>query len=915
MFDGLKLQLTPRKYQAEILDLVRRKAAEGKRRFHIVAPPGSGKTIVGLELALRFNRPALVLAPNSNIQSQWVDKLRHFTPPGSAVDLGAVASGDPDALRPLMALTYQSLTTRARADRAADSPAHTRWARQIVSDGEAPTEEEALALIHRMKTANPDLYEKRLAAQERALIAELTKPEDTFRFLHPNALALVDRLVEQDTGTVVLDECHHLTGYWARVAQAIAARLRDPVIVGLTATPPEDADAAEDGEANDYLELVGPIDYRVPTPAVIREGHLAPFQDLVYFCRPEPAELSFVAKADAEIAAVWRELEGPPNRLAEWVTRELATRPTPSGQTQEWAVYLESRRTFCAACREYLAGRKLPFPEEIRGALPARPLAPGEGRMIILERFVNRCLDLSSNEADHALAERIRRSGRLAGYQITGRGLRPCESPVSRVMSRSRAKAKALAPILAAEARALGQDLRAVVITDFERSAATRSDDPDGLIDEEAGGAVQAFREIARHPDTDPLDPILVTGQTVLVDDDLLPKYLEAARRWLAKKKLDVALETRPAGGFSEILGKGADWNTSSYVLMMTEFLSSGLTRCLVGTRGLLGEGWDCQAVNCLVDLTSAATAMTVRQLRGRSIRLDPGRPRKVANNWDVVCMAPEFQRGLSDYERFALKHSRFHSLTDDGQIEKGAHHVHPALRGARPEDVALVTQVFNAEMIGRAARRDSVYDKWGIGQPYENEEVATAQIHGGGGAPLCCGPGETALMSGDETIAKIAMALLEALHAAGEIEGGGAKVVVRSQSGGYCRAFLRGAAARDMAVFATALAEMFAPLDQQRYMAPRFVDLRAQTWLSRMFPEWLGRYLRKRESRLEAYHPVPEVLGQSRERADAFQRFWNQFVSPGEILFTRSGKGKDLLMAHRGAATAFSAETVEVWR
>ena len=45
-----------------------------------------------------------------------------------------------------------------------------------------------------------------------------------------------------------------------------------------------------------------------------------------------------------------------------------------------------------------------------------------------------------------------------------------------------------------------------------------------------------------------------------------------------------------------------------------------------VTARGLLGEGWDAPAVNCLVDMTVAATSVSVRQMRGRSLRLDPDR-------------------------------------------------------------------------------------------------------------------------------------------------------------------------------------------------------------------------------------------------------------------------------------------------
>ena len=913
MFSDFKCRFTPRKYQQEILELLAGKRANGERRFHIVAPPGSGKTIVGLQLIVDFDRPAIVLAPNSGIQSQWVDKLRFFVPPGSEGRLSEFVSGDPNEYRPIMALTYQSLTTRSARDGGPESPAEVRWTLQLIEDGEVESEEEAAAFLDRLRRANPTLFARRRAQHERALLAEITDPEETFNYLHPNARALIDQLVEKGVGTVVLDECHHLTGYWAQVAQAIVNRLEDPVVVGLTATPPEEAEGDEE-DGNHYLQLIGEIDYRVPTPAVIREGNLAPFQDLVYFCRPTPEELTFVATADAEINAVWEELEAPPNRLAKWVQRELMLRPTASGKQQDWKTYIERRRTFCAVSRDYLKEVGLLAPTEIHSVLPARKVAPGEGRMILLERFVNVGLLVSESDEDHALAKRIRDAARLAGYEISSRGLRGCQSPVSRVLARSRAKAEALVPIFVAEKTSLGEAIRAVVITDFERSSATHSDDTGDLIDAESGGAVQAFRVLTSNDETDDLDPILVTGQTVLVDDDLLETFLEATKAWMAERDLGVEIETREAEGFYEIVGRGPDWNTRNYVLMMTEFLTDGVTRCLVGTRGLLGEGWDCPSVNVLVDLTAATTSMTVQQLRGRSIRIDPNNERKVANNWDVVCMAPEFQRGLGDYERFAKKHAQFHSLTDDGEIEKGVHHVHPALRGAKPEEVALTTHVFNSEMQQRSSGRESVYDQWGVGQPYRNEEVSTTQLSMPKDPPACVAPGEEALMSDQETIRQIGYALLEALCACGEIESSKAQVVVRERSGGYCRAFLENAEKEDMAAFARAMAEVFSPLEQQRYMAPRYLPIKKHTWLSRLLPAWLGRYFRLKGRRLEMYHPVPEALGASRQRANIFQNFWNQFVSPGEVLFTRSGKGRDVLLKHRGP-NAFGVEEMDIWR
>ena len=43
--------------------------------LHVVAPPGSGKTVLGLEVMLRINQPTLILAPTLAIRNQWKDRF------------------------------------------------------------------------------------------------------------------------------------------------------------------------------------------------------------------------------------------------------------------------------------------------------------------------------------------------------------------------------------------------------------------------------------------------------------------------------------------------------------------------------------------------------------------------------------------------------------------------------------------------------------------------------------------------------------------------------------------------------------------------------------------------------------------------------------------------------------------------
>ena len=122
-------------------------------------------------------------------------------------------------------------------------------------------------------------------------------------------------------------------------------------------------------------------------------------------------------------------------------------------------------------------------------------------------------------------------------------------------------------------------------------------------------------------------------------------------------------------GPYFEIQGSGKDWVPRNYIEMITELFQRGVTNCIVGTRGLLGEGWDASKINVLVDLTSVSTDMSINQLRGRSFRLDSDWPEKVANNWDIICIAEEFAKGFDDYDRFKTKHKHLYGVCDDGEI------------------------------------------------------------------------------------------------------------------------------------------------------------------------------------------------------------------------------------------------------
>ena len=65
-----------RKYQADVLEEFYKHIED--KKINIVAAPGSGKTILGLQIICNLNQPVLVLAPTITIRDQWKERFINF---------------------------------------------------------------------------------------------------------------------------------------------------------------------------------------------------------------------------------------------------------------------------------------------------------------------------------------------------------------------------------------------------------------------------------------------------------------------------------------------------------------------------------------------------------------------------------------------------------------------------------------------------------------------------------------------------------------------------------------------------------------------------------------------------------------------------------------------------------------------
>lgn len=933
---GWRYRGTLRTYQRDVLERV--PVVPGDP-VHVVAPPGAGKTLLGLLLAARHGARAVVLSPTTTIRSQWAR---------SAVGLEGTATVSEDPERPgdLTALTYQVLSVLETGNPLTDL-ARTQWLQELAEGGRDPAA--AAAWLDDLERTNRTAHRKGIARRSRTIRRRLAQEDPALlaSVLHPNARALVDRLVAHGVETIVLDECHHLLDHWALVvaylAAAVRAAGREPVLIGLTATLP----STEDRDAHDnYTALLGEVDHEVPTPAVVKEGNLAPYRDHLWVVEPTADELAFLRDHEARLAELVRSAFADHDGT-DWLVATL--QPGSGDAEHRLAAAFDADPAVAESAVRMLA---LVRPEHpLLAFLPAeaRTEPDVEQRLRVLARYALDRLLPDPARADQW--QRIKRSIVDFGFTLTDRGVRRGRDPVDTVLASSAAKDSGVGEVLRLElAQETGDRLRAVVVTDHATHGNGRGGDGHGA------GALRTFATVVADESLSTLHPVLVTARHLRIAardaDVLLPALAD---------RVGAMLEAAPVGDDPAVLALDTAGLGSARVLgAVSALLTDGTTRLVVGTRGLLGEGWDCPAANTLLDLTAVATSSATQQLRGRTLRLDPAWPEKVAHNWTITAVVPSDVRlpAAPDVARAHRKHDQLWGLlrADDTQVVRGAGAVttdrQARLLGAvvAKDRRATVADVDAAVVAELPSRRDT-RAAWRVGEPYADRESAAAVLDGPRAAPYTTGPTAEAVLAAVlvvvlfvvlqssrglveawrsgavagvlGTVAVVAVGVgaawpvarqlgtalrqrfdtalgyrravrvvVDGLHRAGRVPayGDGDLRITPHTEGRIVHSFTIEALGGPIGARRTvtaALAEVFGPVRTPRFLLElgRTPPARARRAPLLALALWIAR----RTTRRTRYVPVPSAIGRRRADAEAFAADWARTVGPCRLLETDS--------------------------
>jgi len=159
------------------------------------------------------------------------------------------------------------------------------------------------------------------------------------------------------------------------------------------------------------------------------------------------------------------------------------------------------------------------------------------------------------------------------------------------------------------------------------------------------------------------------------------------------------------------------------------------------------------------------------------------------------------------------------------------------------------------------------------------------------------------------EVLAQLGKVLAESLKTAEAIQVGAEVLQLSFRSDGSLRLWLDTSQPAETALFAQALGEMLAPLQEQRYYLE--IDLPEFSLLQR-----LGQApMLKQRSLGQAVLPVPRILARSRERAQIFADHFANLIGPAHLVYTKQGAGREQLQSllHRRVLPV-QVQSMTVW-
>ena len=653
---------------------------------------------------------------------------------------------------------------------------------------------------------------------------------------------LVSEMKKNGIKVLCLDECHHLRTEWWKALEEFKASLDAPKIISLTATPPYDS-TPELWER--YMSMCGEIDEEIAIPELVKEGSLCPHQDYVYFNYPTEEEI-------AEI-----------DRFKE--------------RSNEFCKRLGNDESFLQVVGSYKGNLKFVNVHNIQNT--------GKLQDILQDLIYDNSQMYEAEETYiEGLENELKRAGLIEKRQVC----LTINDNIEKLLMTSKGKCKSIKEVVNSEFNGFKENLRMLILTDYIRKEYEKNLGTDE--DVTSLGVLPFFEQLRRESKSMNNIRLGVLCGTIVI----IPA--EAKQALIDVVGDSGKITFSKAGNLDEedYLKVNAIGDAHFLTGAVTEIFTQGYIKVIIGTKSLLGEGWDAPCINSLILASFVGAFMLSNQMRGRAIRI------------------------FSDFKLLTRRMDNFLGLNyEEDIIENGIERLSIIQTPLNEERVAII----NAKMLELANQRDKLRERWKTAlektqNPEVTDETSVSDnaiskteykknkkntLLSGLGIAAGIGlsftplgaiglglsgfsaaygltrlPKLNKLKSPGNRLKSVGEGIYDALLNNKLLEEKNAKVCVDEGKNNKKLIYLSSTSARDKLLFANCINQFFAPVDNQRYLLLKY---------------------RKKDS-ADAFYSIPDIFARNKESAEAFYNHIRSYIGPYELVYTRSEKGKKVLTA-----------------
>lgn len=659
-----------RDYQTRVLDTLNEKLNDNK--IHIVAAPGSGKTVLGLEIVRRLDIPVVVLTPSISIREQWID--RYLTLFVNKSDYDYWKNNISDSLdKPgiITVITYQALYTKYQ-----DSGLEA-------------------ASIELLKNGVKGIVLDEAHHLKREWWKALTELES---FLNkPTIISL--------TATPPYDASGYEWTKYNNLCGEIDIELFTPEMVQKNSLAPY----------QDFVYLCTPAD--IETKKLLEENYnLISFYKEILTSDDFYKELSTSSLLTNTSEKTEFFLNN--NQLLLSLVYCVKDYLIPGAYNHEPTEKLANNminswnKEITSAARSKVQAIRNTFNDKGTLELIFQSLIP------VLIAGDN---DLVSVDYKQKLNDELKSHHLLANSKFS---VDKYNEKIDRILKNSSAKLSAICDIALSEIANMNDDLSMLILLDNigkENMSCIGTSEPLSSID-----CISIFENLRR---CDSLDNVSSVKSSGIMGD------IKASRLGvLCGSVCILPTDTRlPSNMNSKEIANTDykqitinDTNRKSIVSFVTDLVNDRIINILVGTVSLLGEGWDAPAINTVILGSNVSSYVQSNQMRGRALRIDPTLSSKTANIWHLCTLNPvkyiddnnnniEETRYIASDEYRSLC-NRFESLL--GINVEGTDITNSIERLGLPLEVKVpfssnYIKEYNDFSKNYASRRSMIYDQW----------------------------------------------------------------------------------------------------------------------------------------------------------------------------------------------------------